>query len=164
MIEEHEKAISAMEAELSLNRAALRHTNEIYEEREELAILQERHSETETYVEELRNRAARLMEREASTEVSPKPCYLSALLTVFSLILQAHVRILEERLKQYDESNLSSYESSGSLKMEIARRKNAETHSTQYIVDLEVRLLLVEESILDLQQAVERLEEAESHR
>ena len=104
------------------------------------------------------------MEREASTEVSPKPCYLSALLTVFSLILQAYVRIVEERLKQYDESNLSSYESSGSLKMEIAQCKDAETHSTQHIADLEARLLLVDESILDIQQAVERLEEAESRR
>ena len=81
VIEEYEKAISAMEAELSLNRAALRHTNEMYDEKEEeLAILQERHSATEMYVEELRNRAARLMEREASTEVSLKrfTCFLSS--------------------------------------------------------------------------------------
>ena len=71
VIEEYEKAISAMEAELSLNRAALRHTNEMYEEKEEeFAILQERHSATEMYVGELRNRAARLTERETSTEVS----------------------------------------------------------------------------------------------
>ena len=71
VIEEYEKTISAMEAELSLNRAALRHTNEMYEEKEEeLAIFQERHSATGLYVEELRNRAARLIEREASTEVS----------------------------------------------------------------------------------------------
>lgn len=72
VIEEYEKAISAMEAELSLNRAALRHTNEMFDEKEEeLAGLQERHSATEMYVEELRNRAVRLTEREASTEVSP---------------------------------------------------------------------------------------------
>ena len=78
VIEEHEKAIRAMEAELSLNRTALRHTNEMYEEREEeLAILRERHSATEMYVEELRNRAAGLMEREASTEVSLEPKALS---------------------------------------------------------------------------------------
>ena len=166
VIEEYEKAISAMEAELSLNRAALRHTNEMYEEKEEeLVILQERHSATEMYVEELRNRAARLMEREASTEVSLKSCYMSALLTVFSLILQAYVRDLEERLKQYDESNLSSSESIGSLKREIAQYKDAETHSTQYIADLEARLLRADESILDLQRAVERLEkEAERRR
>lgn len=71
VIEEYEKTISAMEAELSLNRAALRHTNEMYEEKEdEFAVLQERHSATEMYVEELRGRTARLTEREASTEVS----------------------------------------------------------------------------------------------
>ena len=70
VIEEYEKTISAMEAELSLNRAALRHTNELVEEREEeLAAITERHAATELYVEELRSRVAKLTEREASTEV-----------------------------------------------------------------------------------------------
>ena len=39
VIEEYEKTISAMEAELSLNRAALRHTNELVEEKEEVGPL-----------------------------------------------------------------------------------------------------------------------------
>lgn len=70
VIEEYEKTISAMEAELSLNRAALRHTNELVEEKEqELTDITDRHSATELYVEELRNRVAKLSEREASTEV-----------------------------------------------------------------------------------------------
>lgn len=159
VIEEYEKTISAMEAELSLNRAALRHTNEMYDEKdEELVILQERHSATELYVEELRNRAARLTEREASTEVNLQSYYLSALLTLIALFLQAYVRDLEERLKQYDESTLSSSESIGSLKREIAHYKETETHSSQYIADLEARLLRADESVLDLQRAVERLE------
>lgn len=70
VIEEYEKTISAMEAELSLNRAALRHTNEMVEEKEEeLAVITDRHAATELYVEELRSRVAKLTEREASTEV-----------------------------------------------------------------------------------------------
>lgn len=70
VIEEYEKTIAAMEAELSLNRAALRHTNEMVEEKEEeLAVITERHTATELYVEELRARVAKLSEREASTEV-----------------------------------------------------------------------------------------------
>ena len=70
VIEEYEKTISAMEAELSLNRAALRHTNEMVEEKEEeLAIINERHVATEMYVEELKSRVVKLTEREASTEV-----------------------------------------------------------------------------------------------
>lgn len=70
VIEEYEKTIAAMEAELSLNRAALRHTNEMVEEKEEeLAVVTERHTATELYVEELRSRVAKLTEREASTEV-----------------------------------------------------------------------------------------------
>jgi len=59
-----------MEAELSLNRAALRLTNDMMEEKEEeLNQVIERHSATELYVEELRARLAKLTEREASTEV-----------------------------------------------------------------------------------------------
>jgi len=89
---------------------------------------------------------------------------LPSLLTVFS-ILQAYVRDLEERLRQYDESNLSSSESIGSLKREISQYKDTETHSARYITDLEARLLRADESVLDLQQAVERLEkEAERRR
>lgn len=72
VIEEYEKTISAMEAELSLNRAALRHTNDFLDEKEaELAQLSERHATTELYVEELRSRVLKLSEREASTEVWP---------------------------------------------------------------------------------------------
>lgn len=71
VIEEYEKTISAMEAELSLNRAALRHTNEMVEEKEEeLATITERHAATELYVEDLRARVAKLSERETSTEVN----------------------------------------------------------------------------------------------
>jgi hypothetical protein len=70
VIEEYEKTISAMEAELGLNRAALTLTNDMMEEKEEeLAQVIERHSATELYVEELRSRLAKLTEREASTEV-----------------------------------------------------------------------------------------------
>lgn len=70
VIEEYEKTISAMEAELGLNRAALRLTNELVEEKEEeLAQITERHTATELYVEELRSRLAKLAEREVSTEV-----------------------------------------------------------------------------------------------
>jgi DNA repair exonuclease SbcCD ATPase subunit len=71
VIEEYEKTIAAMEAELSLNRAALRMTNEMVEEKEdELSVITERHAATELYVEELRSRIAKLAEREASTEVN----------------------------------------------------------------------------------------------
>ena len=71
VIEEYEKTISAIEAELKLNRAALRHTNDLYEEKEtEYNTLADRHATTEMYVEELKGRVAKLAEREASTEVS----------------------------------------------------------------------------------------------
>ncbi|KAF7964953.1 hypothetical protein HWV62_1444 [Athelia sp. TMB] len=139
VIEEYEKTISAMEAELSLNRAALRHTNEMVEEKEdELAIITERHAATELYVEDLRARVSKLGEREASTE--------------------AYVRDLEEKIKSYDETTMSSSESMSDLKRELAKFKETESHSSRYIIDLETRLARADESVLALQQTVERLE------
>ncbi|KAF9052816.1 kinesin domain-containing protein [Panaeolus papilionaceus] len=145
VIEEYEKTISAMEAELSLNRAALRHTNEMVEEKEEeLAVITDRHAATELYVEELRSRVAKLTEREASTE--------------------AYVRDLEEKMKAYDETTISSSESMSDLRREIGRLKDTEAHSTKYIAELEARLLRSDESILSLQQTVERLEKESDRR
>ncbi|TFK42468.1 kinesin domain-containing protein [Crucibulum laeve] len=139
VIEEYEKTIAAMEAELSLNRAALRHTNEMVEEKEdELAAITERHAATELYVEELRARVAKLTEREASTE--------------------AYVRDLEEKMKNYDETSATSSESISDLKREITRFKDAESYSSNYIADLESRLARSDESVLGLQQSVEKLE------
>ena len=146
VIEEYEKTISAMEAELSLNRAALRHTNDLVEEKEEeLSQLTERHTATEMYVEELKNRVSKLVEREASTE--------------------AYIRDLEEKIKQQEDSTLSSSESVTDLKREIARFKENEGQSAQYIAELEGRLARCDESILTLRTQVEHLEnEAETKR
>ncbi|KIY61669.1 kinesin [Cylindrobasidium torrendii FP15055 ss-10] len=139
VIEEYEKTISAMEAELSLNRAALRHTNEMVEEKEdELAAVTERHAATELYVEELRARVAKLTEREASTE--------------------AYVRDLEEKMKSYDESSITSSESLTDLKREVARFRGSESHSAKYIAELEARLGRADQNVLQLQQTVDRLE------
>ncbi|KAJ3842253.1 kinesin domain-containing protein [Lentinula raphanica] len=145
VIEEYEKTIAAMEAELSLNRAALRHTNEMVEEKEEeLAAVTERHSATELYVEELRSRVAKLSEREASTE--------------------AYVRDLEEKMRMYDETSITSSESMSDLKREVARYREADNHSAKYIADLEARLTRSDESVLALQQTVEKLEKQSEQR
>ncbi|KAJ7256457.1 hypothetical protein B0H12DRAFT_509620 [Mycena haematopus] len=140
VIEEYEKTIAAMEAELNLNRVALRHTNEMVEEKEdELAIVTERHAATELYVEELRARVTKLTEREASTE--------------------AYVRDLEEKMKTYDETSITSSESMTDLKREVTRYRETESHSTKYIADLEARLARTDESVLALQHTVEKLED-----
>ncbi|KZT09755.1 kinesin [Laetiporus sulphureus 93-53] len=139
VIEEYEKTIGAMEAELNLNRAALRHTNILFEEKEaEYADLQERHSTIELYVEELKARVAKLSEREASTE--------------------AYIHDLEEKIKHYDDSSITSSGSITDLKREITKYKDSETHSLQYIVDLEARLARADESVLALRETVETLE------
>ncbi|KAI8989755.1 kinesin [Trametes punicea] len=139
VIEEYEKTISAMEAELKLNRAALRHTNDLYDEKEnEYNALVERHTTTELYVEELKSRVAKLVERERATE--------------------AYIHDLEEKVRQYDESQLSSSGSITDLKREIARYKDNESASSLYIAELEARLAKADESVLALRATVEKLE------
>lgn len=146
VIEEYEKTISAMEAELSLNRAALRHTNDLVEEKEEeLSQLTERHTATEMYVEELKSRVGKLVEREASTE--------------------AYIRDLEEKIKHQEDTTISSSESVTDLKRDIARFKENEGQSARYIAEMEGRLARRDESILTLRTQVEKLEnETESKR
>jgi peptidoglycan hydrolase CwlO-like protein len=146
VIEEYEKTISAMEAELSLNRAALRHTNDLVEEKEEeLSAALERTTSAEMYIEELKTRVAKLSEREASTE--------------------AYVHDLEEKVRNYDEKSVSSSGSITDLKRELARFRDTDSHSAQYILDLEAKLGKADESVLSLRQMVERLEhEVESRR
>ncbi|KAH7107617.1 kinesin-domain-containing protein [Auriculariales sp. MPI-PUGE-AT-0066] len=146
VIEEYEKTISAIEAELKLNRAALRHTNELVAEKEEeFSELSERHSKTESYVEELRTRISRVTERESSTE--------------------SYIHDLEEKIKNFDDSSLSSSSSVSELKKEISKFKETETHSAQYIAELETRLARSDESVLTLRATVEKLEyDAEARR
>jgi len=93
VIEEYEKTIAAMEAELTLNRAALRHTNDMVEEKdEELGAIAERHAATELYVEELRSRVAKLTEREASTEVRLSTQHTNLLRNVIFRLMYAILR------------------------------------------------------------------------
>jgi chromosome segregation ATPase len=68
------------------------------------------------------------------------------------------VRDLEEKIKAYDESSLTSSESMTDLKREVARFKDSENNSGQYIAELEARLARSDESIITLQQTVEKLE------
>jgi chromosome segregation ATPase len=68
------------------------------------------------------------------------------------------VRDLEEKIKTYDETSVTSSGSITDLKRELARYKDTDSHSTQYIAELEARLTRSDESVLTLQQTVERLE------
>ena len=77
---------------------------------------------------------------------------------MINLIAQAYIRDLEERLKAYDETSISSSESMTDLKREVTRFKDSEALSSKYIADLEGRLSRSDDSILVLQQNVEELE------
>lgn len=68
------------------------------------------------------------------------------------------MRDLEEKMKTYDETSVSSSGSITDLRRELSRFKDTESHSSQYIIDLEARLARSDESILALQQTVERFE------
>jgi chromosome segregation ATPase len=78
--------------------------------------------------------------------------------TILNWIAQAYIRDLEERLKAYDETSISSSESMTDLKRELTRFKDSEALSSKYIADLEARLSRSDDSILVLQQNVEELE------
>ena len=78
--------------------------------------------------------------------------------SILNLIAQAYIRDLEERLKTYDETSISSSESMTDLKREVTRFKDSEALSSKYIADLEGRLSRSDDSILVLQQNVEELE------
>lgn len=62
-------------------------------------------------------------------------------------------------MKTYDESSITSSESMSDLKREVARYRDTESHSGKYIADLEARLARSDESVLGLQQTVEKLEQ-----
>jgi len=68
------------------------------------------------------------------------------------------VRDLEEKIKSYQETTITSSESMTDLKREVARFKDSETSSSQYITELEARLSRSDESVMELQQTVEMLE------
>ena len=72
--------------------------------------------------------------------------------------LQAYVHDLEERVRQYDESQLSSSGSITDLKRELARVRDVESASSLYIAELESRLAKADESVLALRAKVEELE------
>jgi hypothetical protein len=74
------------------------------------------------------------------------------------------VHDLEEKIKTYDESSVTSSESMTDLKREVARFKDSENYSGQYIVDLEARLARSDESVVALQQTIEKLEKESERR
>lgn len=70
---------------------------------------------------------------------------------------------MEEKVKLFDESSISSSGSITDLRREITKFKDSESYSTQYIADLEARLARSDESVLSLRASVENLEQ-EVHR
>ncbi len=74
------------------------------------------------------------------------------------------MRDLEEKVKIYDESSISSSGSISDLKREIAKYKDGEAYSAQYIFDLEARLASSDESVLSLRETVENLEKESERR
>ena len=76
-----------------------------------------------------------------------------------SSFIQAYIRDLEDKVKNYDESSVTSSGSISDLRRELAKYRDTESHSTQYIADLEARLARADESVLTLRDTVEQLEQ-----
>ena len=74
------------------------------------------------------------------------------------MLSKAYIHDLEDKIKHFDETSLTSSGSISELKRELTKIKDTETSASQYILDLETRLTKSDESVLALQQKVSILE------
>jgi len=80
-------------------------------------------------------------------------------------LFQSYIQDLEEKIKSFDDTSLSSSSSVSELKKELAKYRDTESHHATYIADLEARLARSDESVLTLRATVEKFElEADARR
>lgn len=139
VVEEYEKSISALETQLSLTKAALLHSEDAMKEQDErLALEQQANQAGEAMIQDLKDRLAKLAEREASTE--------------------RYVKDLESRLKTKDEDSDTHVALVAELRKEVGKYKDVDSASESYIRELETRLAKSEENATELLDKVSALE------
>lgn len=139
IVEEYERSLSALESQLALTRAALGHSEE------EMRDLEHRIEEeakanqvNEALIEELRNRVAKLTERESTTE--------------------AYVRDIESKLKEVDEAGEAHGSAMSDLRRELAKGREQTLSTEMYIKELEARLAEADTATAALRRQIETLE------
>ena len=139
IVEEYERSLSALESQLALTRAALGHSEE------EMRDLEHRVEEevkanqaNEALIEELRNRVAKLTERESTTE--------------------AYVRDIESKLKEVDEAGEAHGSAMSDLRRELAKGREQTLSTEMYIKEVEARLVEADTATAALRRQIETLE------
>jgi chromosome segregation ATPase len=139
VVEEYETAISAIESQLSLTRAALSHSEDAMREQDEkLASFEQINENNSGLISELQSKLVRLAEREATTE--------------------SYIKDLENRLKSSTDEGDSNHGVVADLKKDLAKYRENEANSERYIRELEARLAQSDEVASSLRAQVEKLE------
>ena len=145
VIEEYERTINTLESELKLTKAAVTHTNMVYNEREnEFDELIEKQSKDTNAINELQTRLQKLLNREQTTE--------------------AYVRDLELQVKTLTEGDETSSAALSGVRKDLIKHREQEATSEQYIFTLESKLSSCEKVNNDLLSQVEKLEKEANER
>lgn len=139
IVEEYERSLSALESQLALTRAALGHSEEEMRELEHRVEEEAKANQAnEALIEELRNRVAKLTERESTTE--------------------AYVRDIESKLKEVDEAGEAHGSAMSDLRRELAKGREQTLSTEMYIKELEARLAEADTATTALRRQIETLE------
>jgi predicted nucleic acid-binding Zn-ribbon protein len=139
VVEHYETAISAIESQLSLTRAALAHSEDAMREQDDRLAFEHQINETNSgVIGELKSKVARLAEREAVTE--------------------SYIKDLENRLKSTTDEGDTNLAVVVDLRKDLAKYRDSEANSERYIRDLEVRLAKSDGAVSSLTAQVEALE------
>ena len=139
IVEEYERSLSALESQLALTRAALGHSEEEMRDLEHRVEEEAKANQAnEALIEELRNRIAKLTERESTTE--------------------AYVRDIESKLKEVDEAGEAHGSAMSDLRRELAKGREQTLSTEMYIKELEARLAEADTATAALRRQIETLE------
>lgn len=129
--ETYARALSELDTQLSLNKAALTHAEEVIREKDEhisrVSIEAAENDETSRLIMELKSRNAKLVERETTTNL--------------------YLQDLEARLKTATDGDERMQASIAEQRKEIARYREVAVNSEEYIKDLESRLSISQDTI-----------------
>ncbi|GMK55328.1 hypothetical protein CspeluHIS016_0203840 [Cutaneotrichosporon spelunceum] len=142
---EYEKVVASLTSQLAEERASSALAQQAHEEQAmDLTKTQERLSEHEAYVTELKSRITKLTERNDSSE--------------------AYIRDLETKFRGFTDNDDRQTEVITGLTSEIQQLKTDSVKSNTYISQLEARVATAEARSVELAQLVERYEQEAEHR
>ncbi|CAG8455777.1 7014_t:CDS:2 [Funneliformis mosseae] len=145
VIAEYEKSISDLEQQLSYTRSCLNKSEKMMHEHElKLYEAEELNGQNKNLVNDLKNKIARLNEREETTE--------------------NYIKDLENKIDAHSGEQKKDQELINELRNRIAQLRSTEENSESIIQKLETRLAKSEDRVSSMNEASQRLEKALSER